>query len=95
MQALLGIAAFIVGMLLAAGIFVGTMIIALAAGADNQTAGGIAIAPAIAVVVVVTLGALVCDIWGLVAGFSGKFVKLPLIGGLAVRLVGGPPVPLY
>ncbi len=94
-QALLGIAAYLVGLLMAGGIFVGGMLIALASGADSQTAGGIGAAPAIAFLVLLTVGAVVCEIWGIIAGFSGKFVKFPLVGGLAERLVGGPPIPLY
>lgn len=94
-QALLGIAAYLVGLLVAGGIFVGVLLIALATGADSQTAGGTAAAAAIVFFIVLTVAAVVCDIWGIIAGFSGKFVKLPLVGALAVRLVGGPPIPLY
>ncbi len=94
-QALLGIAAYLVGLVVAGVIFVAVMLIALASGADSQAAGGIAAAPAIAYLVLLSIAAIVCDIWGIIAGFSGKFVKLPLVGDLAVRLIGGPPVPLF
>ncbi len=93
-QALLGIAAYLVGLLVAGVVFVGVMLIALAAGADSQSAGAIASAPAILLLVVLSVAAIVFDIWGIIAGFRGKFVRFPLIGGLAVRLIGGPPVPL-
>lgn len=94
-QALLLIAAYLVGLLVTAGIFVGTMLIALASGADNLTAGNIGGTAAIVFIVALTVAALVCQIWGIIAGFSGKFVKFPLVGNLAVRFVGGQPVPMY
>lgn len=34
-------------------------------------------------------------IWGTIAGFSGKYTKLPLIGGIAEKWAGGPAVALY
>lgn len=94
-QALLLIAAFLVGMLLAGAIFIAGLIIAQAAGADSQAAGGVASATAVVLVVVLSVAVLICNIWGIIAGFSGKVVKFPLIGNLAARLVGGLPVPLY
>jgi uncharacterized membrane protein len=94
-QALLLVAAFLAGMLIAGGIFIAGLFIALAAGADSQTAGAVASVPAIGLVGVLSLAVLVCDIWGIIAGFSGKVVTFPLIGNLAARLVGGLPVPLY
>jgi uncharacterized membrane protein len=94
-QALLLIAAYFVGMLLAVGVFVGGMLIALASGADNQAAGAMAGSVAVVYFVVLTLAALICQIWGIIAGFSGKVVVFPLVGSLAERLVGGRPIPLY
>lgn len=44
---------------------------------------------------VILLADLVTTIWGIVAGFSGRMVKFPVIGALAERWVGGPVVPLY
>jgi len=94
-QALLLIAAFIVGMLAAVVVFVGGMLIALAAGATIETAGAIGATAAIVFLVLLVVATLVCDIWGIIAGFSGKYVKFPLIGNIAERLVGGPVAPLY
>jgi uncharacterized membrane protein len=94
-QALLLIAAFLVGMLFAGGIFIAGLFTAQAAGADSQTAGGVASIVPIVLVVVLSVAVLICDIWGIIAGFSGKVVKFPLVGNLAARLVGGLPVPLY
>jgi uncharacterized membrane protein len=41
------------------------------------------------------LGFLALFIWGLIAGFSGKYTKLPIVGGLAERWAGGPAQPAY
>src|SRR6185312_10066435 len=34
-------------------------------------------------------------IWGLIAGFMGKYTKLPVIGSFAEKWAGGPATPLY
>jgi len=34
-------------------------------------------------------------IWGLIAGFTGRFVKFPIIGDIAERWAGGPPAPAF
>jgi uncharacterized membrane protein len=34
-------------------------------------------------------------LWGLIAGFTGRYVKFPIIGDWAERWAGGPPVPAY
>ena len=44
---------------------------------------------------VVVLGYLGYWIWGMVAAFSGRATKLPLIGAIAQRWAGGPVVPPY
>ena len=43
----------------------------------------------------VGLGIFALFIWGLIAGFTGKFVKFPIIGDIAVKWAGGPPTPAY
>lgn len=43
---------------------------------------------------VVVLGYLGLWIWGLVAAFSNRVVKFPLIGAIAQRWAGGPVVPM-
>src|SRR5262249_22250384 len=35
------------------------------------------------------------QIWGTVAGFTGTFVSMPLIGPIAERWAGGRPIPAY
>lgn len=41
------------------------------------------------------LGFLGLVIWGMIAGFTGKYTKLPVIGGLAEKWSGGPVAPAY
>jgi uncharacterized membrane protein len=36
------------------------------------------------------LGLFALSIWGLIAGFTGKYVKMPIIGDIAERWAGGP-----
>lgn len=43
---------------------------------------------------VIVLADLAGTIWGTVAGFSGRMVKFPIIGGMAERWAGGPVVPV-
>jgi uncharacterized membrane protein len=38
------------------------------------------------------LGLVGLQIWGIVIGFTGKFVKFPVIGEIAEQWAGGPPV---
>lgn len=90
-QALLLIAAGIVGFLLAGVVMVAGAIV----GLSDRAAGAAIVGLGIALIVAVALALLALDIWGIIAGFSGKFVKFPLIGQLAVRLVGGPPLTLW
>lgn len=42
---------------------------------------------------VIVLVDFVVTIWGMIAGFQGRFVKFPIIGNLAERWAGGPIVP--
>lgn len=39
----------------------------------------------------VFLGAIALYIWGMVAGFTDKYVKLPIIGSIAEKWAGGQP----
>ena len=41
------------------------------------------------------LGFLGLVIWGMIAGFTGKYTKLPIVGGLAEKWSGGPVAPAY
>ncbi len=34
-------------------------------------------------------------LWGIISAFTGKYTKLPIIGGLAEKWAGGPAVPAY
>jgi uncharacterized membrane protein len=33
-------------------------------------------------------------VWGLISGFTGKYTKLPIVGGFAERFAGGAPQPV-
>jgi uncharacterized membrane protein len=41
------------------------------------------------------LGIFALFIWGLISGFTGKYTKLPIVGGFAERWAGGPAQPAY
>ncbi len=90
-QALLLIGAAFVGFVVAAVVIVAGALV----GLSYQPAGAALVGVGIALIVALTLALIALDIWGIIAGFSGKYVKFPLVGALAARLVGGPPVPLY
>lgn len=40
------------------------------------------------------LGLFALFIWGLISGFTGKYTKLPIVGGFAERFAGGPVAPM-
>ena len=68
--------------------------------ADNGTgaiaAGGGLIGCLISCLYLVgALGFLGLVIWGMVAGFTGKYTKLPIVGNLAEKWSGGPVQPAY
>jgi uncharacterized membrane protein len=41
------------------------------------------------------LGLVGLWLWGMISAFTGKYTKLPIIGDIAERWAGGPPVPAY
>jgi len=41
------------------------------------------------------IGFLGLVIWGMIAGFTGKYTKLPIVGNLAEKWSGGPVQPAY
>jgi uncharacterized membrane protein len=41
------------------------------------------------------LGLLGLQIWGIIIGFTGQYVKFPVIGQIAEQWAGGPPVAAY
>jgi uncharacterized membrane protein len=43
----------------------------------------------------VGLGLFALFIWGLIAGFTGRYVKFPIIGNIAESWAGGPATPAY
>jgi uncharacterized membrane protein len=91
---------YLITIVLAGALYVGFFIAlfgAAGAGADAETAS--AVAGLVTIILglcfgVVILGHLGFWIWGLVASFSGRMAKMPLIGALAERMAGGPVVPV-
>lgn len=90
-QALLLIAAGLVAILSATIV----VIVGVLIGLNDRLLGGAVLGVGIALIAMFALTLLALEIWGIIAGFSGKFVRFPLLGKLAARLVGGAPVPLY
>lgn len=43
----------------------------------------------------VGLGIFALQVWGIIAGFTGQYVKFPVIGQIAEQWAGGPPVAAY
>jgi uncharacterized membrane protein len=37
------------------------------------------------------LAVFAMQIWGIIAGFTGKYTKFPIVGDIAERWAGGPP----
>src|SRR6185437_14342781 len=76
------------------------VILSSAAGtASSDVTTGNAIAGFGTILLVLCIGAvalvyLALWIWGMVAAFSGRVVKFPLIGAIAERWAGGPVVPV-
>lgn len=93
---LLNISAFLLFIVLG---IVNTIVgVSVAAAGDNSTAAGAGLAVfglLSCVYGLVALALIGLVIWGAVAGFTGKYTKLPLIGGIAEKWAGGPAVPLY
>ena len=87
--AVLGIALVIINTVIA---------VAVASSGDNTGAAGAALAVfglLTCVYSLIALGLVGLVIWGAVAGFSGKYTKLPVIGNIAEQWAGGPVVPLF
>ncbi len=75
------------------------VILSSAAGASNDTTTASAIAGLGMILLVLCISAvaliyMVLLIWGMVAAFSGRLVKFPVIGAIAERWAGGPVVPV-
>jgi uncharacterized membrane protein len=97
-QAILLLIVYTVGAIIATVLLVPTTI-ALALGSNGGSgvaaAIGIILALGIALMAVVGVGYLVLHIWGIIAGFTGRYTKFPVIGSIAEKWAGGPAVPLY
>jgi uncharacterized membrane protein len=89
-------------LILFAAWFVGFFVIALGGGAvsangdttTGNTVTGFGLILLMLCMGLVVLLYMVAWIWGLVAAFSGRVVKFPLVGAIAERWAGGPVVPV-
>ena len=76
------------------------VVIALGANSDPTNSGavaGLALILMTLCIGVIALAYLGLWIWGMVAAFTGRVAKFPLLGAIAQRWAGGPvvPVPYY
>ena len=83
---LLAIGGFILGILYVFG----SAFLALAAG--NNTGFGLLGVFAFCGFSILGLGLFALQIWGIVVGFTGQYVKFPVIGQIAEQWAGGPVV---
>lgn len=95
---LLNIAGIVLGVVW--GVLATVLTFSAAASANDSTGAasagaGLALAASGCVFSLLGLALFGFLIWGIVAGFSGKYTKLPLIGGIAEKWAGGPAVALY
>ena len=73
------------------------IVIAASASSDPTSSGavaGLALILMTLCIGVIALAYLGLWIWGMVAAFTGRVVKFPLIGAIAQRWAGGPVVPV-
>lgn len=73
------------------------IVIAASASSDPTNSGavaGLALILMTLCIGVIALVYLALWIWGMVAAFTGRVVKFPLIGAIAQRWAGGPVVPV-
>jgi uncharacterized membrane protein len=92
---LLGISSFVLWIALT---IVDTIVIG-AAAASNTNAGaaaGLGLASVFSCIgFLLALAIFGMFIWGLIAGFTGKYVKFPIIGNIAEKWAGGPATPAF
>ena len=75
------------------GIVYGVLESFVSAAATTSTSGGNLLLTCI--FGLLGLGLFALWLWGLIAGFTGRYVKFPIIGDWAESWAGGPPVPAY
>jgi uncharacterized membrane protein len=95
---LLSITGFVLGVVW--GIVSTVLTIGAAASSNDPTGAasagaGFALLGLGCVFAFISLALFAFVVWGAVAGFTGKYTKLPLIGGIAENWAGGAAVPLY
>jgi uncharacterized membrane protein len=80
--------------------FAGFFIVVLGAGAATSTDTNVGTIAGLGLILFTLCGGilivayLVAWIWGLVAAFTGRVVKFPLLGAIAQRWAGGPVIPV-
>jgi uncharacterized membrane protein len=89
---LIGISA-LVDVVVAGVIFV--IGLALSASQSTATAGIVLIIAAAVLFYGMLLVLLVIHFWGMIAAFTGRATKFPIIGAIAERWAGGPVMPLF
>jgi uncharacterized membrane protein len=72
---------------------VATVLYILNSAVNGSVSGGSLLATC--VFSLLGLGIFALWLWGLISGFTGRYVKIPIIGDWAERWAGGPPVPAY
>jgi uncharacterized membrane protein len=94
---LLSIAAAVVFIVLA--VIDGVLLGGAAATANNSTAAsasfGVGAVFTFCLFPLAGLAFFALWLWGMIAAFSGKYTKLPLIGNIAESWAGGPAMPMY
>jgi hypothetical protein len=84
------------------GIVVGILFAVFAAGAAASANSSTGASAGFGIVALFTfclfpllgLGFTALWLWGMIAAFSGKYVKLPVIGNIAESWAGGAPYPM-
>jgi uncharacterized membrane protein len=89
---LISIAGFVFGIGL---IIVSAILTALAIASQSGAFIGLVFGLLSLIEIVVGLGVAGLVIWAIVAAFSNQYLKLPVIGNIAEKWVGGPAVPLF
>ncbi len=67
----------------------------LTSGATSSTALALAMGVAACAFGLAYLALFGSWLWGMISGFTGKYTKLPVIGGIAEKWAGGAPIPAF
>lgn len=84
----------VIGYFVVFAIQIGLGIVSAVASQGSSAIGGI-FGLFSCIVGLLYLGLFALQIWGIIAGFTGKYTKFPVIGNIAESWAGGPATPLY